>query len=481
MKIYEAAEYVLKQKDAPMSVQQIFEAILSQDLCSEAKFQTDASLHIVSNELKRRCLNSPRTDVYKDDLRFVLIADSTWDLMCRIKYWWVNQNRTFELEQRGGYLWSPQKSKNGSSLFHWTNMTKVSPGDIIFSYAGQKIKAVSIACSKAYDSDRPAEFRSDPWDRVGWKVDTEYTLLSKPITKKLIKEQFSNQLTGTQKPLDKNGNGKQAYLFALDDEVGASILKLTDLYTSLQELEESSSIHAELLDSVNSITQQFSDKPDDRRPGDTNRKGTFKKGWNYATKKGDYQSDTLSKITWQNLGYRLGKELGDLDKDSVDLIYGHLASTWETKYFEPTDDEETLKKLTEEYSKHALVEDDNYEGPDRLPEQTKQTSKSFKRCPRVVAKVLRYANGTCELCLEAAPFNKFDGEPYLEVHHVVPLAKNGLDKTTNAVALCPNCHRCCHHSEDADAVRSKLYDQVKRLIASEQATHCSIAMLKFQS
>jgi 5-methylcytosine-specific restriction endonuclease McrA len=477
MKIHEAAEYVLEQNDTAMHEKEITDEIIRLNLYS---FNTPNPAHVVGTEIYRKSVNCV------DPLRkrgevFRRVSPSTWDLASRIKYWWVNQNRTFELELKGGYLWSPQKSKNGSALFHWTNMTKVSPGDIIFSYAGQKIKAVSIVRSKAYDSDRPIEFSSDPWDRVGWKVDAEYTLLSKPIAKKLIKEKFSNQLTGTQKPLDKNGNGKQAYLFALNDEVGASILKLTELDSSSQDLEELSNIHTELLDSVNSITQQFSDKPDERRPGDTNRKGTFKNGWNYATRKGDYQSDTLSKITWQNLGYRIGKELGDLDKDSVDLIYNHLASTWDGEYFEPTDDEETLKNQAKEYLKYALVEDDDYEGPDGLPDQTKQTSNSFKRCPRVVAKVLHFANGTCELCLEAAPFNKSDGEPYLEVHHVVPLAEKGLDKTTNAVALCPNCHRRCHHSKDADAARSKLYDQVKRLIASEQATYCSIAMQKFKS
>jgi predicted HNH restriction endonuclease len=385
-----------------------------------------------------------------------------------MKYWWVNQNRTFELELKGGYLWSPQKSKNGSALFHWTNMTKVAPGDIVFSYAGQKIKAVSIAKSKSYDSIRPKEFRSEPWDNVGWKVDTKYTLLSNPISKELVKEKFLDQLTGAEKPFDKKGDVKQAYLFALDDEVGASLLKMTGLDSSMDELQDSSKMKLDILNAVKVITNKLSNLPDDRRPGDAKRKGTFSKGWTDATsnEKG-YQPDALKKITWQNLGYRLGKELGNLDQESTDLIYHHLASTWDGKYFEPTDDEKTLKKQVKEYSQHGSLDNDDYEGPDKPPAQTKQTSTSFKRCPRVVAKVLSYANGTCDLCLEAAPFNKSDGEPYLEVHHVVPLAQKGLDKTTNAVALCPNCHRRCHHSEDTDVARQELYAQVNRLIESK--------------
>ena len=37
-----------------------------------------------------------------------------------------------------------------------------------------------------------------------------------------------------------------------------------------------------------------------------------------------------------------------------------------------------------------------------------------------------------------------DGTPYLEVHHKIPLAKDGEDTIENAEALCPNCHREKH-------------------------------------
>ena len=33
-----------------------------------------------------------------------------------------------------------------------------------------------------------------------------------------------------------------------------------------------------------------------------------------------------------------------------------------------------------------------------------------------------------------------NGKPYLEVHHIIQLAKGGPDTIKNAVALCPNCH-----------------------------------------
>jgi hypothetical protein len=61
-----------------------------------------------------------------------------------------------------------------------------------------------------------------------------------------------------------------------------------------------------------------------------------------------------------------------------------------------------------------------------------------------------------------SPFNLANGQPYLEVHHVKPLAEGGPDLVENAVALCPNCHRRCHLSVDRDA--ANLYLHVSRLI-----------------
>ncbi|HII97968.1 MAG TPA: HNH endonuclease [Methanoregula sp.] len=56
----------------------------------------------------------------------------------------------------------------------------------------------------------------------------------------------------------------------------------------------------------------------------------------------------------------------------------------------------------------------------------------------------RRAGGTCQLCNRPAPFATPDGEPFLEVHHIIPLADGGPDTIENTVALCPNCHKKMH-------------------------------------
>lgn len=76
------------------------------------------------------------------------------------------------------------------------------------------------------------------------------------------------------------------------------------------------------------------------------------------------------------------------------------------------------------------------------------TCSQFDRNQDVVEYVLRISMGQCQLCNEPAPFSRPSGEPYLEVHHVVWLARGGEDSVANAVALCPNCHRKMHILDD---------------------------------
>ena len=55
--------------------------------------------------------------------------------------------------------------------------------------------------------------------------------------------------------------------------------------------------------------------------------------------------------------------------------------------------------------------------------------------------VIERSKGRCQLCEHGAPFRTPDGQPYLEIHHVIPTEEGGEDSPVNLVALCPNCHR----------------------------------------
>lgn len=76
--------------------------------------------------------------------------------------------------------------------------------------------------------------------------------------------------------------------------------------------------------------------------------------------------------------------------------------------------------------------------------QRNATVLQHDRSPWISEYAKRRAKGICQLCMQPAPFSNGKGEPYLETHHIIWLAKGGDDSIENTVALCPNCHRKMH-------------------------------------
>ncbi len=99
-----------------------------------------------------------------------------------------------------------------------------------------------------------------------------------------------------------------------------------------------------------------------------------------------------------------------------------------------------IKKLSDEKLNELLPK--NRQKPKKLS----VTSFVYERNHYIIEKSKRLANGICQDCGQSAPFiNKKTGEPYLEVHHIIPLSADGIDNIENVVALCPNCHRKRHY------------------------------------
>ncbi len=82
----------------------------------------------------------------------------------------------------------------------------------------------------------------------------------------------------------------------------------------------------------------------------------------------------------------------------------------------------------------------------KIPKSALVLVRRFLRNPDVIAERLCLAAGKCESCGKDAPFVRAsNGTPFLEVHHVTPLADDGEDSVDNTRALCPNCHRKAHY------------------------------------
>ena len=95
--------------------------------------------------------------------------------------------------------------------------------------------------------------------------------------------------------------------------------------------------------------------------------------------------------------------------------------------------------------------------------QSKKTT-YFDRDANIVAWVLKKSDGICESCDNLSPFVKPNGDFYLEVHHLRRLADGGSDTITNAIAVCPNCHRELHFGRDRDQLLNKIYANTLRLV-----------------
>lgn len=145
------------------------------------------------------------------------------------KYWWVNQAQTHQHELAGGYLWSPQRRKNGTYNQFYENMKLVAPGDVVFSYWGTKIRARGDIRSFGYDLPKP-DFGNvgRNWSDIGYRVDVEYVRLDVPVEPRRHWSLIQPLLPSKYSPLEaSSGKGLQSvYLASVPDALGLIIERL---------------------------------------------------------------------------------------------------------------------------------------------------------------------------------------------------------------------------------------------------------------
>lgn len=87
---------------------------------------------------------------------------------------------------------------------------------------------------------------------------------------------------------------------------------------------------------------------------------------------------------------------------------------------------------------------------------------AYARDPRIRAAVMKRAKGRCEFC-GVLGFIRTDGTPYLESHHIIALAKDGEDRMTNVIGLCPNHHREAHSGRRGAQLERQMIQKVQAL------------------
>ena len=108
--------------------------------------------------------------------------------------------------------------------------------------------------------------------------------------------------------------------------------------------------------------------------------------------------------------------------------------------------EEVLQQEEDEADRDAKLLPDNVIArmsetePDEFPGYQRRIVKTVSRPNALTRRYVQMrAQGRCELCGLKAPF-EVNGEPYLEIDHIIPLSKGGTNSIDNLAAVCPNCN-----------------------------------------
>jgi hypothetical protein len=131
----------------------------------------------------------------------------------------------------------------------------------------------------------------------------------------------------------------------------------------------------------------------------------------------------------------IGRALGDLKGLGDRRAWAHVRGKYGDLLY---------RRLIGEYSDPLYGALDDFGADD--PARVLYSGWAYLRDQKIRSAVLVRAAGKCEYCGQAG-FLKKGGGVYLETHHVIALAKDGADRLTNVIALCPNDHRKAHFSK----------------------------------
>lgn len=93
-----------------------------------------------------------------------------------------------------------------------------------------------------------------------------------------------------------------------------------------------------------------------------------------------------------------------------------------------------------------------------------KTAQERRKLSQTISKYVQERSlGYCEVCGCAAPFERPNGKPYLESHHITQFADDGPDAPKDVVAACPTCHRRIHHGDGGDGINAAAHERIKRV------------------
>jgi putative restriction endonuclease len=141
-----------------------------------------------------------------------------------MKYFWVNQNKTFKEESEAGILFAPLKGAKNQTEWHWKSMELLEVGDVVFSAVRGEIVSYGIVMSKSTKMDRPKGNKFERWDNEGWVAKVLYHKLQIPLEIKKFIGSMGHLFPVEHSPYSiKEEQGNQIYLAPIGDNLGDAI------------------------------------------------------------------------------------------------------------------------------------------------------------------------------------------------------------------------------------------------------------------
>lgn len=124
-------------------------------------------------------------------------------------------------------MWSPKRNANGAANHFFDTMTRVQPGDVIFSYVNGVIKALGVARSGHQTEPKP-DFGSagSNWSDQGWHVSVDYAEVQHPIRPRDFIDLIRPALPIKYSPLRASGDANQVYLAEVPPAMAEVLVRL---------------------------------------------------------------------------------------------------------------------------------------------------------------------------------------------------------------------------------------------------------------
>lgn len=185
-----------------------------------------------------------------------------------------------------------------------------------------------------------------------------------------------------------------------------------------------------LSENIERLFSQLHYRYDVRRPPDERRRGRFRAGWQEAAEDEKvYTEKTLERLTWQNLGYRLGKLVGQGSPERIEQTYEILSELYKRSTLFP-DEVDTATVIREGAKREVTVN-------------------AYERSPEARKLCIEHYGTSCFIC--GFDFGATYGEVaegFIHVHHLRSLyeidAEYEVKPKEDLRPVCPNCHAVLH-------------------------------------